>query len=184
MELPEPEALFTELREKNFLKLFLVLSLSFTFYFFVPKYSVIFFLIAATLAVAIVTKRYEVNKLGVETATFTTVLAGATLDPQAGAVIGLLTILLQVMTGSGGSYVIWVVPGYAAAGFIAGILGPESIVMNGIMISVGLQGFFGISTAILSPDYITKFIPRAAATIVFNILMFQTLAEPFISLLV
>jgi hypothetical protein len=184
MEFPDLELSIEQLRERNILKLLLVSLLSIGFYFFIPKYSVIFFLIAATLAVAITTKRYEVNKLGVETATFTTVMAGAALNPQAGALIGLLTILLQVMTGSGGSYVIWVVPGYAAAGFISGILGSGNIVMNGIMISVGLQGFFGVSTAVLSPDYLTKFVPRAAATIVFNILLFQTLAEPVMSLLV
>lgn len=170
-----------EIQNRSSLKISGSLAASGLLLFLYPAASIAFLMISVTLATAVITKRYGLNRFGIETATFTVVVNGAVFGPQIGALLALITIVLQVMTGSGGAYILWVVPGYVAAGLVSGFLGTVSLASDGILITVALQVFFGGTTAVLYPSYVGKFIPRALAAIVFNIVLFRAAAEPVAS---
>ncbi len=116
--------------------------------------------------------------------TFTVILAGMVFGPVNGAIAGFVLVLLQMIVGQQmGVYVLWVVPSYAVAGAVAGILGPSAVVMTGIGITVALHVAFTIFTAIFTPGAVARYLPYAAGNVLVNILLFEFAAGPVLALL-
>lgn len=149
--------------------------------FFLTSYFIAFTLMIATVIVSLLVSRYNLNRFGIELATFSTVTMATVFDPVASAVLGGIYIVLQLFSGSTpGVYMIWVLPSYITAGYITSGLSMD-IVTLGIYTSITLQLFFTTMTAITSRSRLPKFIQYIAFNITLNIILFQTLATPLIN---
>lgn len=149
--------------------------------FFLTSYFAAFVLMILTVAVSLMVNRYNLNRFGIETATFSTVTMAAVFGPKIGAALGLIYICLQMFSGSTpGVYMIWVVPSYAVAGYIVGGLGID-IVTVGLYTSVILQSIFTFMTFLTSRSRLPKFIQYVVFNLTINFFLFKTLARPFLN---
>jgi len=165
---------FDGFKWKRYLTLLIILVLAVIFF---RRYSVVIGLMVATGVVSWATSELSLRWTGIEAATLTTVLVAVAFGPVYGAVIGFLTIVLQMMAGGYiGMYMLWVVPSYAIAGFLVGSMATGGIVQTGIYTIVGLQAVFSLFTLALSPGRIGKYLPYAVGNVIFNVLAFQMLA--------
>lgn len=148
--------------------------------FFLTSYFAAFVLMILTVAVSLLVNRYNLNRFGIETATFSTVTMATVFGPETGAALGLVYICLQMFSGSTpGVYMIWVVPSYAAAGYIIGGLNTD-IITVGLYTSVILQSIFTFMTFLTSRSRLPKFIQYVVFNLTINFFLFKTLATPFI----
>lgn len=146
-------------------------------------YAVIAVLTVATLVLSYVVGSLGLRSTGVELLTFTTVLAGVAFGPVGGAAAGFLLALGQLVVGRFiGVFILWVVPGYAVAGALAGLLSePVSIVGTGIVI--GLHAVFSGFTLYFTPGNFSRYLPYAAGNIAFNLVLFQFAAPAAVGLM-
>lgn len=150
--------------------------------FFYTRYFMAFGLMVLTLVVSLVVNSYDANRMGIETATFSTVTMGMIFPAEISAILGFLYITLQIFSGSNpGIYMIWVVPSYVVMGYFIGNFEYLGIVTAGIYTSVALQSFFIFMTFLTSRSRLPKFIQYVAFNLVFNFFMFKTFAMPLLS---
>lgn len=176
--------LVERLKKPRIYRLILALGL-----LFIGAYLFTGYLVTAALVIGVGTMAWTVNKInmkqiGVELATFSTVLIGAAYGEVPGAFIGISLILLQVTAGQyKGSYLTWVIPAYPVAGFLAGIFGGLEIFLLGSAITVGMQAVFAFLTSVTSMGSFPKYFPYAATNVIFNIVMFQSIAPLLLPLM-
>ncbi len=145
---------------------------------------VAFLLAVLTAVVSFGAARTEINSLGVETATFATVLMGVVFGPEKGAILGFIYIFLQLFTGKmPGMYIIWVIPAFTAAGHLAGRFSEVGIVRLGFSISLGLQLFFVLMTVLLMRSSVAKYTRYAIFNVVFNYVIFSAFGPTMIRFL-
>ncbi len=151
---------------------------------FLTSYLVLGLLAVATLAVAWGVHYMNARWSGVELATFSTVLIGASMDPKTGAIAGFLLVTSQLVVGQWiGPYIFWVVPSYAVAGASAAVFSGVDIVTLGTSITVGLHVVFASMTAFTTPGRLGSYLPYAALNILFNFVLFNALATQVLALL-
>lgn len=149
--------------------------------FFLTSYFAALTLMVLTVAMSLMVNRYNLNRFGLELATFSTVTMAAVFGPTAGAILGLVYICLQMFSGSTpGVYMIWVVPSYAAAGYVTAGLSMD-IVTLGLYTSVIMQSFFTFMTFLTSRSRLPKFIQYVVFNLAINFFLFKTFARPFLS---
>jgi hypothetical protein len=150
--------------------------------FFYTRYFVAFGLMILTLAVSLLVNSYDANRMGIETATFSTVTMGMLFSPEISAVLGFLYIVLQIFSGSNpGIYMIWVVPSYVVMGYLIGNFSYLGVAQAGIYASIALQSFFVLMTLLTSRSRLPKFVQYVVFNLTFNFFMFQTFASPLIA---
>ncbi|MFB6191339.1 MAG: hypothetical protein ABEJ64_02835 [Candidatus Nanohaloarchaea archaeon] len=142
---------------------------------FWQDYLIGFLMVATTAAVSFLVKRADLNKLGIETSTFFTVVAGYHFGPETGAMLALLLIVAQVFTGKPGVYILWVIPSFVAAGYVAGTFSGMDITLLGPLLSAGLQAIFVFFTIFMSRSRLGKYFQYAAFNVAFNLLLFNAL---------
>ncbi|WP_414837375.1 hypothetical protein ACK3SF_03845 [Candidatus Nanosalina sp. VS9-1] len=148
---------------------------------FLTSYFAAFTLMVLTVALSLTVNRYNLNRFGLELATFSTVTMATVFGPRIGALLGLVYICLQMFSGSTpGVYMIWVVPSYAAAGYLTAGLNID-IVTLGIYTSVTLQSIFTLMTFLTSRGRLPKFIQYVVFNLAINFFLFKTVARPFLS---
>ena len=148
---------------------------------FLTSYFAAFILMVLTVALSLTVNRYNLNRFGLELATFSTVTMATVFGPRIGAVLGLVYICLQMFSGSTpGVYMIWVVPSYAAAGYITAGLNMD-IVTLGLYTSVILQSIFTFMTFLTSRSRLPKFIQYVVFNLTINFFLFKTVARPFLT---
>lgn len=150
---------------------------------FARKYFVGLLLVAATVTFSILVKRAELNKLGLELATFSTVISGYHFGPETGAIMGVLLFLGQVMTGRPGVYILWVLPTYAAAGYTAGIFTGTGIKLLGPAIAAVMQLVFIFFTLFLSRGRLGEYLQYASFNLIFNLVLFHAFGPFLVGLL-
>ncbi len=149
---------------------------------FLTRYFLAFSLLAVTATTSMMVNRFELNSFGIETVTFSAVILGRVFGPEAGAALAFIAIMLQVMIGSPpGVYILWVAPGYTAAGFIAGMIAATDIFLLGAATVVGLQTSFLFFTAVLMPSQLGRYVPYAVLNVLFNIVLFKALGPPLLA---
>ncbi len=164
-------------------KLILLLALI-SIGFYLLDYMIPIILLAMISAVSIMTTRLELNSLGIELTTFSTVLMGVVSGPETGALLGLLFILTELFTGNPpGVYIIWVVPGYAAAGYLAGMFAGTGIILLGSAMTIGLQSVFLLCTSLIMRDKVPRYLQFSVFNIVFNALLFTAIGPEALELL-
>lgn len=150
---------------------------------FWTRYFTGFLMVAVTAVVGILVKKADLNKLGIETATFFTVLSGYHFGPETGAILGFFLILAQVFTGTPGAYILWVVPAFVTGGYLAGIFSGHSITILGPAIAAGLQSIFVLFTIMISPEKLAKYTQYAVFNFGFNLILFNALGPIIIQML-
>lgn len=161
---------------RNYIMILAVLSVP---AFFFTRYFVAFALMVATLILSLIVNSYDANNLGLELATFSTVMMGLVFPPEVGAALGFIYISLQIFSGSNpGIYMLWVVPSMAVAGYLIGNFAYLGPVWAGIYASVILQSFFVFMTFLTSRGRLPKFIQYVVFNLTFNFFLFKTFAEP------
>jgi hypothetical protein len=140
------------------------------------------YVVTAALVVGVAVVAFLVNKanmkqVGIELATFSTVLIAVTYGPLVGGLMGLGLVFLQITAGQyTGSYIIWVIPAYGVAGFIAGSFSGAGVFALGFGITVGLQAVFAALTAVTASGNLGRYMPYAVTNVIFNFFAFQYLA--------
>lgn len=151
--------------------------------FFYRQYFVAFILMILVTVLSVLVNRFELGRFGIELATFSTVTMATLFPPRIAAALGFAYVVLQIFTGSTpGIYIIWVIPSYTAAGYIISTLDPSGIASLGIQVSITFQAIFATMTFFTSRDRLPKYLQYAAFNLVLNLLLFQSLAEPFLEL--
>lgn len=147
------------------------------------RYATIAGLIMLTFLLAFAVNYLEMWILGLELATLTTVLAGASFGPATGAAIGILSIVGHLIFGRYMSiYVFWLVPSYAAAGFMAGTMAMP-ITQLGITILIGLHAAFLIFLLAFSIEELSQYVFYGALNIAVNVGLFVTVAPVLFQLM-
>ena len=117
-----------------------------------------------------------IKMLGIELVTLTTVLTALQLGPGAGAIAGFALMTAHMVAGQfSGAYILWVIPSYGIAGFVAGSVGVD-ITILGIGIAVVLNSVFTGLTYIISPKGLSHFIPHAVGNVIINSALFVYVA--------
>lgn len=166
-----------ELRDRDYRLLLLLLAVSAPLYFF-PRYYLVLALSLASVLTAFAVNRAGLGQTGIELATFTTVFAGAGFGPRAGALTGLVLSLLQLsFSGHAGKYILWVVPSYAAAGVLAAVLGVESFLVLGIILTLMLHGVHLFFSVLSMENHVFRYLPYLVFNSVFNFLIFKVAAD-------
>lgn len=147
------------------------------------------YVVTAALIVGVAVVSFLVNKanlkqIGIELATLATVLIAVTYGPLIGALIGLALVFLQITVGQyTGSYIIWVIPAYGVAGFVAGSLAGTGIFVLGFGLTVVMQAFFATLTAATASGNLGRYMPYAVTNIVFNFFVFRYVAPGLLPLM-
>ncbi len=140
---------------------------------------VLFVLFGLSLAVSFLVNNFPIRNLGIELVTFIAVLTGWKYGPLPALIITFILITYHMVAGGFlGNYVLWVIPAYCVAALIAGFLPQISIVTLGITITIGINLNNVIFTALTSPGYLPKYLIFVITNILFNVLLFTTIAEP------
>jgi hypothetical protein len=147
------------------------------------RYLTSLFLLALVIATAVTVNTFNLRKFGVETATLATVVLGAAYGATWGAVFGFIAVLLQLLIGQYlDIYVLWVIPGYVLLGLAAGsVTGP--ITTLGITLTIGLNIYNMLFTALFNPQGLTYYFPYAGFNIVLNIVLFTMVAPSLLGIL-
>ena len=136
-------------------------------------------LIGLSLAISFLVNNFPIRNLGIELVTFIAVLTGWKYGPWPALVITFILITYHMVAGGFlGSYVLWVIPAYCVAAIIAGFLPQIGITLLGIVITIGINLNNVAFTAITSPGYLPKYMIFVITNILFNVLLFTTIAEP------
>lgn len=152
--------------------------------YFLPKLFLALGLMLITVASAVAARYYELKGMGVETATFATVISSTVFEPGTSALLAFIYITLQMFAGGNtGVYIFWVIPSFTAAGFILPNFTGIGVVQLGIMSTVALQGIFSLMTGIFSRGYLPIFLRFVVLNILINTVLFTALAEPLLSVL-
>lgn len=150
---------------------------------FLTNYFIAFSLMLLTVALSLAVNRFGLNRFGLELATFSTVTMAQVFGPETGAILGLVYICLQMFSGSTpGVYLMWVVPSYTLAGYFAGT-STLDVTTLGLYTAITLQSIFTFMTFLTSRSRLPKFIQYATFNITVNLLLFQTIAGPLMSVL-
>lgn len=151
---------------------------------FLTDYFVIGILLIATALTSWGVRQAGIKRVGIELATFSTVIIGFTYGAATGAGIGLLLIMLQIVAGQyTQGYIIWVIPSYAVAGFLAGTFSSVGIFTLGASLLIGMQIIFATFSAILPMGNISKYLPYGITNIVFNLFMFKFIAPAVVAVI-
>lgn len=183
-ELPDiRENLGNFLENGYFRKLLLLLPLV-AGVFLITDLMVISILAVLTVILPIFLNYAGIKMLGIELVTLTTVLTALQMGAEAGAIAGLVLMTAHMVAGQfSGAYILWVIPSYAVAGFIAGSVGVD-ITILGIGIAVVLNALFtALTSAISPPGALSGQIPHAIGNTVFNALLFMYVAPQLLAMM-
>jgi len=81
-----------------------------------------------------------------------------------------------------GAYVIWVIPEYALAAVMAGVLS-GSIAQIGITATIILNAINVLLTFIVSREHLPRYLPYAATNVIFNTILFTQAGEAVMGML-
>jgi len=149
---------------------------------------VIVLLVVIAIAVAIIVGKFDMNKIGIELVTFTTVLSGFLFGPFVGASVGAVLLTLHFFISSSlGTYIIYAVPTMAIIGLMSGYPA-MSIAFGGSIVKIGivLSFVYNLITASLGTFFLNDPIEEmiwSGSNFIFNVLLFLRFAPIILSIL-
>lgn len=151
---------------------------------FLRRYFIAFSLMILTVVFSLAVNRFDASRLGIELATFSTVIMATVFPPRIAAALGFVYIVLQIFSGSTpGIYMMWVVPTYTIAAYIISTIQVTNIVQIGITVTISSQIFFAFMTFLTTRSRLPKYIQYAIFNLAFNLFMFQSFAKPLLGLI-
>lgn len=183
-DLSEIKKHFGKISESNILKRIALILPLIAGVFVLTDIAIISILVTISIVLPIFLNYAGIKMLGIELVTLTTVLTALQLGPEAGAIMGFILMTEHMVAGQfSGAYILWVIPSYAVAGFVAGTVG-LGITTIGIGIAVVLNTFFTALTSFISPPgALSGQIPHAVGNIVFNSVLFIYLAPQLMAMM-
>jgi len=147
-------------------------------------YFLLILLLAINVATSAFLKDLRRNEIGIEMVMFSTVISGVLYGPAIGAVIGAVSMVIDYAFATRLSlFSIITVPSYAAAGYIAGLVGDSmNITQLGIVITIIYVLFTNTIIVAFMGGTLGKSIRFAATDIAFNAVVFSAAAPYVISL--
>ena len=139
------------------------------------KFFVVIFLIAINIFISFYIGKYQVKNIGIELVTFTTILTGVVFGPATGAMVGLALIISHLIIGhfAFGAYILWLIPSYIVLGFLSGAVTGFDFFALGIYLTLGMNAFNLILTALIFPQNLGNYLPYSITNIMFNFIMFS-----------
>lgn len=151
---------------------------------FLRRYFIAFTLMILVTVLSVLVNRFELGRFGIELATFSAITMAAAFPPKIAAALGLIYIVLQIFSGSTpGIYLTWVIPTYTVVAYIIATMDISNIAQIGIYATAGSQAFFATMTFVMSRSRLPKYLQYAAFNLAFNILLFQSFAQPLLNLI-
>jgi hypothetical protein len=134
-------------------------------------------LILASVAISFAINRINLRYIGIELVMFAAVITGFVYGPVAGAFTGAILMIFHLSMGQYiGPYVLWVVPAYGAAGFLAGSF-DIPIATLGMYITILVNAVEIFFTLAFNRAFIVQFSVWSFTNIAFNLILFRTLSE-------
>lgn len=126
---------------------------------------------------------WHMRSFGIEFVLLVAVITGMAYGSVAGAVAGFLLITIHMIaTQHVNVYLLWVIPGYSIAGFLAGST-TMSIATFGVYATIVLNLINLAITAIVFRQNTGKFLPFAITNIIFNMFLFTYIAPSLIRII-
>jgi len=145
-------------------------------------------LIVAELVVAFFVGELDLKKIGLELVTFITVLAGVVYGPLAGAVMGIVLLMLHfVLTRNLGPYVAYCIPAMGVIGLIAGYASSfgavgTDIAVFGVMLSLLYNLITGGLGSLMLNDFFEELV-WSGSNFALNFVLFSAFAPVILSVL-
>jgi len=150
---------------------------------FLRQYFIAFVLMILVTLVSLLTNRFELGRFGIELATFSSITMATVFPPRIAAFLGFTYIVLQIFTGSTpGLYLVWVIPTYTVASYVIAGMQVSNIAQIGIYVTLISQSIFATMTFLTSRSRLPKYLQYATFNLAFNILLFQSFAQPLLKL--
>jgi hypothetical protein len=183
-KLPEIRENLRDMMENGITKKLLLLLPLVAAAFLITDVIIISLLAALSIILPIFLNYAGIKMLGIELVTLTTVLTAIQMGPEAGAIAGFVLMTAHMVAGQfSGPYILWVIPSYAIAGFIAGTVNLEITVL-GIGIAVVLNTVFTVLTYLVSPpEALSGQIPHAVGNTAFNAAIFLYVAPQLLAMM-
>ena len=146
------------------------------------------FFVSILLAVAFVLSffinKFGLRAIGIELVTFIAVITGFVYGAFVGVAVALVLITFHLLvSGYFGIYFAWVIPEYPVVAYIASAMAGQNIVFVGIFITVALNIFNIVLTALVYRQNMGKHLVYAASNIVFNVILFLVAGQFMVGLL-
>jgi len=148
---------------------------------------IVVLLMVAAIAVAIIVGKFDMNKIGIELVTFTTVISGFLFGPFVGAAVGAVLMTLHFfISGSLGIYIVYAVPTMAIIGLISGYPAMATAFGGSIVrIGIVLSFVYNLITASLGTFFLNDPIEEmvwSGSNFIFNVLVFLKFAPIILSI--
>lgn len=140
-------------------------------------------LVVLSFGVSYLVHSMQIRSVGLELATFTTIITSLAYGPIAGGIVGLLLISFHLAVSQHlGVYVAWVIPEYLLMGFIAGFF-KGSVVAIGMGVILIIFAANIVFTAITYRQNIPKYLLYIATNLILNWVLFSILGQPLLNIL-
>ena len=140
-------------------------------------------MLIAVVVVSLFIQQFHLRIIGLELVTFATVITGVAYGPFAGAIVGIILVLIHlVLSGYFGVYYVWVVPGYALAGYLASAWGGQNIVTVGLNITILLQIINLVLTFLFDRYSFFSHIVYSLTNIAFNFMLFAAFGPAMLAM--
>ncbi len=161
----------------NFSRILIVAAIAIVIVIFVSNLIVFAGLIVISIVLSIFVNKANIRNIGIEFILLTTVFAGVNYGPETGVIVGFALITFHLIVAQYmGPYILWVVPQYALAGFLAGKFTSLQISTLGFYLAI-LMSVIGIFfTLLFTRDNFGDYIPYVITNLIFNFLIFKFLA--------
>ncbi|MEK6917022.1 MAG: hypothetical protein AABW92_04720 [Nanoarchaeota archaeon] len=175
-------------KKKQFLKIFrivVIILLLYAIFKGVLGILILSILILLSLSMSYIVNIYGLRQFGLELVTLVGVLAGVKYGPLPAFILTFVLITYHLLAGGFfAQYVFWVIPSYSIAGALAGFFSGIDIAILGLYLTLGINITNTFFTAITSPGYLFKYLPFAITNVIFNAILFATIAKPLSLLMI
>lgn len=166
-------------KKKKYLKYVKIIAIFLLLFAIFKGVFLLVLLIGLSFTISFLVNHFPIRNLGIELVTFIAVLTGWKYGPLPALLITFVLITYHMIAGGFlGSYVLWVIPAYCVAAIISGFLPQIDITQLGIFMTIGINLNNVFFTAITSLGYLPKYMIFVITNVLFNILLFTTIAKP------
>lgn len=142
------------------------------------KLFAILFLLIGVVIVSFIVNHFGLRILGLELATFATVITGIVYGAVIGAIVGVILVTIHlVLSGYFGRYYVWVIPEYGLAGWLASQWASQNIIALGMSITLLLHGINIFFSFLFRRHMIPSYLVYAATNVVFNFFFFSLFGQ-------
>ncbi len=134
-------------------------------------------LVVLSIVLSLFVNKTNIRNIGIEFILFTTVFAGVSYSPQAGAIVGFILIVFHLIVAQYmGPYLLWVIPQYALAGFLAGKFSSLHASTLGLYLVILMNGIGIFCTLLFTREELGEYMPYTITNVIFNFLLFKFIA--------